>query len=82
MVIIIIGLDHSLFMEECLIHSTHFGDIMTPFILDMVMDMVMGMHMVITLGGGHTTHGIIITLMEETLIQMYHLSVVEEVQEI
>ncbi len=80
MVIIIIGLDHSLFMEECMIRSTHFGDIMTPFILDMVM--VMGMHMVITRGGGHTTHGIIITLMEETLIQMYHLLVAEEVQEI
>ena len=78
MVIIIIGLDHSLFMEECMIRSTHFGDIMTPFILDMGM----GMHMVITRGGDHTTHGIIITLMEETLIQMYHLLVAEEVQEI
>ena len=78
MAIIIIGQDHSLFMVECMIHSTLFGDIMTPFILDMVMDM----HMVITRGGGHTTHGIIITLMEETLIQMYHLLVAEEVQEI
>ena len=48
----------------------------------MAMYMVMGMHMVITRGGGHTTHGIIITLMEETLIQMYHLLVAEEVQEI
>ena len=80
MVIIIIGLDHSLFMEECMIRSTHFGDIMTPFILVMGMGMVM--HMVITRGGGHTTHGIIITLMEETLIQMYRLLVAEEVQEI
>ncbi len=80
MVIIIIGLDHSLFMEESMIRSTHFGDIMTPFILDMVTGM--GMHMVTTLGGGHTTHGIIIILMEETLIQMYHLLAAEEVQEI
>ena len=78
MVIIIIGLDHSLFMVECMIHSTLFGDIMTPFTLDMDMDM----HMVITPGGGLTTHGIIITHMEETLIQMYHLLVAEEVQEI
>ena len=67
-------------MEECMIRSTLSGDIMTPFTLDMVM--VMDMHMVITRGGGHTTHGTIITHMEETLIQMYHLLVVEEVQEI
>ena len=80
MAIIIIGLDHSLFMVECMIHSTLFGDIMTPFTLDMDMDMDMDID--ITLGGGLTTHGIIITHMEETLIQMYHLLVAEEVQEI
>ena len=80
MVIIIIGLDHSPFMEECMIRSTLSGDIMTPFTLDMVM--VMDMHMVITLDGGLITHGIIITHTEETLIQMYHLLAAEEVQEI
>ena len=42
----------------------------------------MDMHMVITLGGGLITHGTIIVHMEGTLIQMYPLLVVEEVQEI
>ena len=68
---IIIGQGHSLFMEECMIRSTLFGDIMTRSI--MVMDMVTDMHMVIIRGGGHITLGIITTHMEETLIQMFHL---------
>ena len=69
--IIIIGQGHSLFMEECMIRSTLFGDIMTRSI--MVTDMVTDMHMVIIRGGGHITLGTITTHMEETLIQMFHL---------
>ena len=65
-VTIIIGQDHSLFMEECMIRSTLFGDIITRSI------MVTDMHMVIIRGGGHITLGIITTHMEETLIQMFH----------
>ena len=67
--IIIIGPGHSLFMEECMIRSILFGDIMirSTMVMDMVMDMV------ITLGGGHITLGTITTHMEETLIQMFHL---------
>ena len=61
-----------------MIRSTLFGDIMTPFTMDMVMDMVMAT----TRGGGLITPGIIIVHMEGTLIQMYPLLVVEEVQEI
>ena len=68
---IIIGPGHSLFMEECMIRSILFGDIMIRSI--MVMDMVTDMHMVIILGGGHITLGTITTHMEETLIQMFHL---------
>ena len=42
---IIIGQDHSLFMEECMIRSTLFGDIMTRSIMvtDMVTDMATDM---------------------------------------
>ena len=69
--IIIIGQGHSLFMEECMIRSTLFGDIMTHSIT--VTDMVTDMHMVIIRGGGHITLGTITTHMEETLIQMFHL---------
>ena len=69
--IIIIGPGHSLFMEECMIRSILFGDIMIRSI--MVMDMVTDMHMVIILGGGHTTLGTITTHMEVTLIQTFHL---------
>ena len=76
--IIIIGPGHSLFMEECMIRSTLFGDIMTPFTTDMDMDMLMAT----THGGGLITPGIIIVHMEGTLIQMCPLLVVEEVQEI
>ena len=54
-----------------MIRSILFGDIMIRS--TMVMDMVMDMHMVITLGGGHITLGTITTHMEETLIQMFHL---------
>ena len=61
-----------------MIRSTLFGDIMTPFTMDMDMDMVMAT----TLGGGLITPGIIIVHMEGTLIQMYPLLVLEEVQEI
>ena len=59
-----------------MIRSTLFGDIMTPFTMDM--DMVMAT----TRGGGLITPGIIIVHMEGILIQMYPLLVVEEVQEI
>ena len=68
---IIIGQGHSLFMEECMIRSTLFGDIMTHSIT--VTDMVTDMHMDIILGGGHITLGTITIHMEETLIQMFHL---------
>ena len=69
--ITIIGPGHSLFMGECMIPSTLFGDIMIRSIMDM--DMVTDMHMVIILGGGRITLGTITTHMEETLIQMFHL---------
>ena len=69
--IIIIGPGHSLFMGECMIPSTLFGDIMTRSI--MVTDMVMDTHMVIIRGGGHIILGTITTHMEETLIQVFHL---------
>ena len=63
-----------------MIRSTLFGDIMTPFTTDT--DMVMDMLMATTHGGGPITPGTIIVHMEGTLIQMYPLLVVEEVQEI
>ena len=69
--IIIIGPGHSLFMEECMTLSTLFGDIMTRSF--MATDMVTDIHMVIIRGGGHITIGTITTLLEETLVQTFHL---------
>ena len=69
--IIIIGLGHSLFMEECMTRSILFGDIMTRSI--MATDMVTDIHMVITRGGGHITLGTITTPLEGTIIQTFHL---------
>jgi len=68
--IIIIGLGHSLFMEECMTRSILFGDIMTRSI--MATDMVTDIHMVITRGGGHITLGTITTPLEGTIIQTFH----------
>ena len=50
--------------------STLFGDIMTRSI--MATDMVTDIHMVI-IRGGHITLGTITTLLEETLVQTFHL---------
>ena len=51
--------------------SILFGDIMTRSI--MATDMVTDIHMVIIRGGGHITLGTITTLLEETLVQTFHL---------
>ena len=58
-VTITFGQDRIHFLEDFMIHLIHFGDIMTPFI------MVMVMVTDITHGGGHIILGTIITLMAE-----------------
>ena len=77
--IIIIGQDHSLSMGVCMTHLILFGDIMTHFIMAMVMAMLI--HMDIIHGGDHTIPGIITIHMEEVLTQMFPLLLVEGVQE-
>ena len=76
--IIIIGQDHSLSMGMYDPFNP-FGDIMTHFIMAMVMAMLI--HMDIIHGGDHTIPGIITIHMEEVLTQMFPLLVVEGVQE-
>ena len=72
------GPDHSHSTEECTIHSTLFGDIMTHSFSDTDMVMLTDILMDIIHGGDPTTHGIIIILTED-LIPMYHLLVEEEI---